>query len=190
MYAAPFAFQSAPSLTPPVFVDPSYSFNLREDAPTGTLVGQVSAMDDDLGDVIEYSITHGNEAGKFDVNSSTGQITVAGTLDYDTDSSYALTVQAADETDGTATVMVNIAVLRLPLAPAPSFVSVDELFSSDTEFSLDWDDVDGAASYEYQYSVVDNQSWEGLGETYVSAVSFEPSKGIFCGLEYFFHVRT
>ena len=77
---------------------------------TPFIVGSVSAADPDDGEII-YSIDSGNGDGKFSIDSSTGQITVAGILDYDTTPSYTLTVQATVEDDATSTTEVRIAVV-------------------------------------------------------------------------------
>ena len=116
--------------------DSTYDFNVSESAPTGTLVGQVSAMDDDEDDTVEYSITGGGEAGKFDIDSSTGQITVVGSLDYDTDSSYALTVEASDDRGGTGTATVNIYVQ--PIVTAPGVPENMRVSSGDEILTITW----------------------------------------------------
>ena len=94
---------------PPVFGSSSYSFSVAEDAAVGALVGSVSATDAD-NDTLTYSITAGNGDGNFAVNSSTGAITVAAGLDYETTSSYSLTAQADDGNGGTATATVAVTV--------------------------------------------------------------------------------
>ena len=57
-----------------------------------------------------YSITAGNDAGKFTINSSTGVITTAAALDYETTTSYTLTVTATDSfgNASTTTQTVNV----------------------------------------------------------------------------------
>ena len=107
---------------PPTFDAGSYSFEVSEDAAAGTQVGTVSATDPDEGDTVTYSITSGNEAGQFAVDGSTGVITVAGSLDYETASSYTLTVEASDGKGGTDTVPVAIALIEVVVdAKAPVF---------------------------------------------------------------------
>ena len=97
------------SLTPPVFGQEAYSFTVSEDAATGAVVGSVAAEGPD-GSQVAYRITGGNEAGRFSVGAS-GEITVVGSLDYETTSSYTLTVAATEAYGGaTATVTVEIAV--------------------------------------------------------------------------------
>ena len=97
------------SLFPPVFGQEAYSFTVSEDAATGGVVGSVVAEGPD-GSPVAYRITGGNEAGRFSVGAS-GEITVAGSLDYETAASYTLTVAATEAYGGaTATVTVEVIV--------------------------------------------------------------------------------
>ena len=93
----------------PEFGSSSYSFSVAENAATGAAVGTVSATDAD-DDTLTYSITAGNGDGEFAINGSTGAVTVAAGLDYETTPSYALTVRADDGNSGQATAAVNINV--------------------------------------------------------------------------------
>ena len=92
----------------PAFGEQTYSFGVLESAAVGASVGTASATDAD-GRTVSYSITAGDEGGKFSV-SGTGEITLAGTLDYETTASYSLTLQAQDDDDATSTVTVTITV--------------------------------------------------------------------------------
>ena len=80
---------------PPVLGSSSYNFSVAEDSAVGASVGSVSATDPD-NDTLTYSITAGNGDGKFSMDGGSGAITVAAALDYETTSSYSLTVQADD----------------------------------------------------------------------------------------------
>ena len=73
-------------------------------------MGTVSAPDADQGDTVSYSITTGNEDGKFDIGDSSGEITVEDSLDHEMVSLYNLTVQADDGQGGTDTAAVEITV--------------------------------------------------------------------------------
>ncbi len=120
------SFTIAQTNRAPVFGSATYNFSVAEDAAVGTAVGSVSATDAD-DDGLTYSITAGNGDGKFAI-SSAGAITTAGTLDYETDSSYALTVQADDGNGGTATATVNVTVTDVAEAttgPLTGFTLVD-----------------------------------------------------------------
>jgi flagellin-like hook-associated protein FlgL len=75
------------------------SFTVAEDAPNGTYVGTATATDPDTGQTLTYSIESGNDDGVFAIDPVTGDITVADntTLDYETLTSYSLTIRATDD---------------------------------------------------------------------------------------------
>ena len=109
-----------------------YRFAVPEDAPPRTLVGQIVATDLDSGRFgqVEYAL-RGFGADRFDVNSITGEISVkscgvdgSGTrerncLDYETQTSYALTYTA---TDGGGQGWTHADAFNL-VSPAPKFIS-------------------------------------------------------------------
>ena len=82
----------------PRFTQPSYSFEVSEDAQVKTEVGMVLAEDSDegLNGKVEYSITGGNIGTAFSINDTSGVITVASGLDRETLASYRLIVRATD----------------------------------------------------------------------------------------------
>ena len=102
---------------PPAFGSEIHTFPVSESATAGDVVGSVAATDSDAGDELSYTITAGNEAGKFAIGSANGQVTVAGALDYETTASYTLTVQAGDGNGGTATAAATITVTDVNEAP-------------------------------------------------------------------------
>ena len=99
---------------PPVFTSSSYTFTVSENAPAWPalhIVGLVSASDPDDGDSLTYWITAGNGAGRFMIDNSRGDILVWAALDYETTSSYTLTVEARDGKEGgTSSTTVEITV--------------------------------------------------------------------------------
>jgi methionine-rich copper-binding protein CopC len=77
------------------------TFSVNENASNVTAVGTVKATDPDTtapNTTLSYSITSGNESGAFAINPSSGLITVANgsLLNFESKSSYSLTVQAKD----------------------------------------------------------------------------------------------
>lgn len=82
----------------PVFSSPEYHAQVTENSPLGTALIYVSAYDPDVGEngTVTYNIISGNSRGLIRVDSSTGILEVNGTLDYEEDSKFTLTVQASD----------------------------------------------------------------------------------------------
>ena len=99
-------------------------FSIAENSANGTNVGTpVAANDPDTGQTHTWAITAGNTGGAFAIDSS-GQITVASSaaLDFETNPTFNLTVQATDNgtpvLSGSTTVVVNLT--NVNEAPAPS----------------------------------------------------------------------
>ncbi|XP_066507712.1 protocadherin Fat 3 [Hoplias malabaricus] len=83
---------------PPIFQKQDYSVTVPEDVAVGTEVLRVFATSEDIGINAEiyYSITTGNEMGKFLIDEATGTITVADDLDYEICKDFFLKVEAVD----------------------------------------------------------------------------------------------
>ena len=94
----------------PIFSDATYHAEIAEDATRGTAVAQIVASDADIGDVLRYAITSGNDDGLFSINVDSGQITLVGALDYETATSHTLTIQVTDSTGQTGTANLIVAV--------------------------------------------------------------------------------
>ena len=86
----------------------SYAFQVSELAAVGHLVGAVFATD---ADAVSYSITAGNEDGRFAIDADSGEITVAGPLDAEAVSSYDLDLQGIGETGEAVAASVLITVI-------------------------------------------------------------------------------
>jgi hypothetical protein len=86
---------------------------VAETSALGDNVGApLVAIDPDAGDTITYSITGGTGSALFAIGSTSGQITVADDLDYETTTSYTLVVKAQDVGTlfDTATVTIYVQV--------------------------------------------------------------------------------
>ena len=106
---AVFATGGAPTMSTPVFSDggcdqkESYEFSVIENTAADTVVGAVPAREPD-GDSLTYSVG-GTDAARFNrvfaLDASTGEITVkpGATVDYESKSSYSLTVSVTDGED-------------------------------------------------------------------------------------------
>src|SRR5690606_30046383 len=85
------------------------TFSGAENTANGRVFGNLSATDSDAGDTRTWSIVSGNDAGLFALDAN-GQLTLAGSPDYEAGISHTLTVRTTDAgglTDD-ATVTVNI----------------------------------------------------------------------------------
>ena len=82
----------------PVFREAIYKAYVFENAAIFSNVTVVKAddADSDINQVVTYSIVLGNEEERFKVHQTTGQITVNGILDRETEDFYQLTVRAID----------------------------------------------------------------------------------------------
>ncbi len=125
----------------PEFGAASYSFSIAEDTATGSSVGSVIATDPDEAVTVSYSITAGNEDGKFVVNTGTGEITVADALDYETTALYTLTVQAGDGNGGSATATVAVSVTEVGVENQTPFFEISSYYS----YSVPEDAAEGAS---------------------------------------------
>ena len=174
----------------PEFDPTTYDFSIREDASVDDVVDTVSATDPDADDTVSYAITSGNGEGKFAIDDETGEIKVAMELDYETTSSYTLTVEASDGRGGSATVDVDITVIDVAedLPPAPSGLGVTLLSGT---FTISWDAVTGAAEYEAQHRVSgSSDGWTALPTTTGTSATYSPTDGPLCGATYEFRVRS
>ena len=113
--------QQAPPNTVPAFDDGiTTKLTLDENSGASTNVGSpITATDPDEGDAVTYSLS-GTDAASFDIGSSTGQITTKTnvTYDYETKSSYSLSVDASD---GKLTASTPVAINLNDVNEAPAF---------------------------------------------------------------------
>ncbi len=83
---------------------------VNENSPIGTIVGvTATALEPDPGQTVTYSLTN-NAGGRFAINPTTGVVTVAGALDYETSTSHSITIQAtsSDSSTSTGTFLINV----------------------------------------------------------------------------------
>ena len=90
-----------------------------EDANTGDLVGDPVAATDDARDTLTYRLDTGTDAASFSIDSGTGQIRVsaAAALDFETKTSYSVTVTAEDPLGAEDMIGVTITVTDVDEAP-------------------------------------------------------------------------
>ncbi|XP_059061390.1 cadherin-23 [Achroia grisella] len=109
----------------PLFEEPSYKFNVLENATIGTKIGDVQATDKDYGifGEIDYILT-GFGSNLFKTDSNKGGIYVAQLLDYEKQKSYSLTLLAKDGGGKGTTTSIYVDVLDVN-DNVPMFESVD-----------------------------------------------------------------
>ena len=113
----------------------SQTFTLPENSLNGITVGTVSATDPDVGDNLSYTITAGNDLNAFAM-SNAGVLTVADSsqLDFETNSTFSLTVQVMDDGTGTLSSTATVSIKLSSVNEAP--VITDQPFTL-PENSLD-----------------------------------------------------
>ena len=90
------------------------TFTVDENSTNGTTVGTVIATDPDIGQSLAYSIISGNTNSAFQINSSSGELTVdnGSALDFESTPVFSLTVQVMDNGQGNlidqATITINL----------------------------------------------------------------------------------
>ena len=117
---------------PPVFTEgTSTTRSIAENSASGTDIGNaVSATDSDSDDTLTYTLG-GTDAASFDIVSTSGQLETQAALDYETKSSYTVTVDVSDGNDGLGRITVTINVTDVAEAPAArSVLSETALFSN------------------------------------------------------------
>ena len=147
------AFKSASTKadnSPPTFDDGATATrSVDENSTAGTLVGAKVAATDADGDALTYTLS-GADASKFDIGSSTGQITPKSgtTLDYETKTSYSVTVSVTDNKnfaggtdntiDDTISVTINVADVSEP-PPKPDTPTVTQNTATPkTQLDVSW----------------------------------------------------
>jgi len=128
--------------TEPVDVDANDN-EVVENAANGTAVGiTASSTDVDNGATIAYGITADSSGGGFQIDASSGVVTVAdGTLlDYEAATSHTITVEASDGAGGTSSQTFTIDLINQTATIIGQVfvdVDVDGLFDGGTETGID-----------------------------------------------------
>ncbi|MDX1929431.1 MAG: cadherin domain-containing protein [Pirellulaceae bacterium] len=110
----------APLLTSPT------SFTTKEDTAEGAVVARISAVDQDAGQVLTYSIL-GSAASKFIVDPTSGEIRVAGgtVFDFESAQSLTLTVRATDNGSPSQAVSALVTLQITDVNEAPSLAAAN-----------------------------------------------------------------
>ncbi len=125
--------------------------SFAENTAAGTTIATASASDPES-QTITYSLS-GTGSENFAVDSS-GNITLASSLDYETTTSYSLTLTASDGTNSISnTINISVAdVIELSIALASLSISIDENASSGSSITTTTTTTDGSGSVTYSLS--------------------------------------
>ena len=118
----------------PAFTNAPYSAAVNEN-DAGAAVYTVSASDQDTADSLTFFLA-GSGSADFALDSSTGAITLTRALDYESRSSYFLSIIVLDDNGGSATTNLNVSVNDLNESPSflttPYSVSIAENLQTGT----------------------------------------------------------
>lgn len=153
----------------PSFASASLTLNIDENSLAGRDVGQPVTASDADGDTLTYSLS-GTDAGAFDIDDGTGQITVGSTtsLDFETKASYSVTVTATDTHGGTDTITVTIEVNDLREAGVLGRIVVT-LGSSGSNYGYDSGSYGTLDSGEFPGDLFDDGNSRSVAELYEDA---------------------
>ena len=145
---------NAPELNPPMMI------SISEAAMVGYVVTDLSAVDRDLGEnaLISYSLTG---PVQFSISSTTGVVTLASSLDYETSTEHIITVTASNP-DGLRSMEHNITIRVIDendnspiFTMNPYRVSVEEHSSTGTPvITVQADDADSGILGQVSYSII------------------------------------
>ena len=183
--------------------------SVAENTPSGANIGApVAATDADSGDTLEYTLG-GTDFKSFGIHLNTGQLLTQAALDFETKSSYAVSISVSDGNGGTDSIEVAITVTDVdesgggggddgddgddrPRTSAPGAVRDLTVAGGDGQVVLTWDAPasDGGAAitdYEYRYRTGGSYgAWISTGSTETT----HTVTGLDNGAAYSFQVRA
>ena len=135
--------------------------SVAENTAPGQAIGApVAATDADSGDTLEYTLG-GTDIKSFGIHLNTGQLLTLAALDFETKSSYAVSISVSDGNGGTDSIEVAITVTDVdeqPLAPqSPRVTKTEEGTSLMVEWSPPPDTV--TTFYDLRYRAEGGTDW-------------------------------
>ena len=129
------AGNNAPEFTDGANTTRSVAENTASSRNIGTAV---AATDADSGDTLRYTLG-GTDMASFAIVSTSGQLQTRAALDFETKSSYAVTVSVSDGNGGSDSIGVTITVTDVAEKPAtPGAPTVSATANSDTSLDVSW----------------------------------------------------
>ncbi len=106
-----------PANNDPVFTETSPATrSIAENTTSGVNIGSAVSATDADNDTLTYGLT-GTDASVFSIDNSNGQLQTSNSLDYETKSSYSVTVTVSDVNGGSDSIVVTINVTDVNEAP-------------------------------------------------------------------------
>jgi len=140
----------------------SLSATAIDENSSGTIIGDLTTSDVDVGDTHTYSLS-GADADSFDIVNGQLKLKAGISANYETKSTYALTVTTTDGSGSTFTQSFSITindVNEAPTAIALSAAAIDENATGAVVGTLTTTDEDGGDSVTYTLSGADAASFE------------------------------
>ena len=131
-------------------VTSNQSFTVNENISSGSLLDTLEATDADAWPsgtsttFQDWVISAGNSAGHFALNSSAGILTTAAALDYETTTSYSLSVKVSDGSNLSSAATVTITVNNVDESPTASNSSKSTDEDNSLNITLEGTDPEGA----------------------------------------------
>ena len=172
--------------------------SVAENTASGQNIGApVAATDADTGDTLEYTLG-GTDFKSFRIHLNTGQLLTQAALDFETKSSYAVSISVSDGNGGSDNIDVTISVTDVnedgngggrPTTSAPRAPRNLTAVGGDGEVALAWEAPSsdgGAAITDYEYRIDGTDPWISTGST----ATTHTVTGLVNGTEYTFEVRA
>ena len=138
--------------------------SIAENSAADTNVGAlVAAADPDENDTLTYTLG-GTDAASFDIDGTSGQLLTSAALDYETKSSYSVTVTATDTAGQAAEITVAISVTDVNEAGAVALSSSQP--QAGTALTATLSDPDGSISgvgWVWERSMTKSGGWSAIG---------------------------
>ncbi|XP_041088485.1 protocadherin Fat 4 [Polyodon spathula] len=147
----------------PYFSASQVTFSVPENQPIGTVIGKVSAHDNDhgLNGLVHYSIVMGNKEAFFAIGNSTGFITLVKNLDFETRAVHSLQITAQDGGWIAKTGAVNVIVKVQDINDNPPVFATEDYIASvpencpigTTVLQLNANDIDSGVNAQISYTL-------------------------------------
>ncbi|MDD2782018.1 LamG-like jellyroll fold domain-containing protein, partial [Sulfuricurvum sp.] len=154
------------------------SAGVNENIPISTVVYTITATDPDTGQTLSYSIG-GTDSAFFNVNTSSGAVTFKASPDFETKSSYSITVTASDNGSPVLSTSKAVTVSINNVNEAPTNISLDNTSvaenqpSGTTVGNLSTTDPDTGNTFTYSIVGGDSTSFSISGAQLKTAASFD-----------------